>query len=125
MCLNANKVTWAGPNCTTHNHLYFHSFSLVFYGLMTVSFIQLFFCIRNDTHFFQKGRMVNARARWMDLARLRSGSASIRFLKIFTARRSNRPSGGRRKADRRPPRPLLKDLWSGVRLCSRTTVLVP
>lgn len=41
-------VTWAGPNCTTHNHLYFHSFSLVFYGLMTVSFIQLFFCIRAE-----------------------------------------------------------------------------
>ena len=47
--LKFEKVTWAGPNCTTHNHLYFHSFSLVFYGLMTVSFIQLFFCIRKDT----------------------------------------------------------------------------
>ena len=47
--LKFGKVTWAGPNCTTHNHLYFHSFSLVFYGLMTVSFIQLFFCIRKDT----------------------------------------------------------------------------
>ena len=49
--LKFEKVTWAGPNCTTHNHLYFHSFSLVFYGLMTVSFIQLFFCIRKDTQF--------------------------------------------------------------------------
>lgn len=41
-------VIWAGPNCTTHNRVYFHSFSLVFYGLMTVSFIQLFFCIRAE-----------------------------------------------------------------------------
>ena len=57
--LKFEKVTWAGPNCTTHNHLYFHSFSLVFYGLMTVSFIQLFFCIRKDTQinrFHLKGR---------------------------------------------------------------------
>jgi len=73
-----NKVTWAGPNCTTHNHLYFHSFSLVFYGLMTVSFIQLFFCIRNDTQFSQKRAMVSARAHG----------------RIW--------SGGRRRADRRP-----------------------
>merc|ERR1711935_232580 len=28
-------VTWAGRNCTDQNHLYFHSFSLVFYALMT------------------------------------------------------------------------------------------
>ena len=39
-------VTWAGRNCTDQNHLYFHSFSLVFYALMTVSMVQLVLCIR-------------------------------------------------------------------------------
>jgi hypothetical protein len=39
-------VTWAGRNCTDQNHLYFHSFSLVFYALMTVSMVQLILCIR-------------------------------------------------------------------------------
>jgi len=42
------QVDWAGPNCTKHNDLYFHSFSIIFYVLTTISFVQLFFCIRSE-----------------------------------------------------------------------------
>lgn len=41
-------VTWSGQNCTDQNRLYFHSFSLVFYALMTVSLVQLIMCIRAE-----------------------------------------------------------------------------
>jgi len=42
------QVDWAGPNCTKHNDVYFHSFSIIFYLLTTISFLQLFFCIRSE-----------------------------------------------------------------------------
>lgn len=42
------QVDWAGPNCTKHNEVYFHSFSIIFYVLTATSFVQLFLCIRAE-----------------------------------------------------------------------------
>jgi len=53
-------VTWAGRNCTDQNHLYFHSFSLVFYALMTVSMVQLVLCIRAEYQRQKKKSMFKA-----------------------------------------------------------------